>query len=131
MSNIDLSEMLGRHFKAGASATLAVTRGFEVPVGVAKLDGTRVEDWIEKPTVDIFAGMGMVVLNPDSIDVLESIVVGKDSLDIMGDLIPYFIKEGRRVEAYITDAFWYDVGSTEKYEKIDNGLIERLLTFVD
>jgi NDP-sugar pyrophosphorylase family protein len=44
----------------------------------------------------------------------------------MGDLIHFLIDEGERVEAYQTDAFWYDVGSTEKYEKLDNGLVDRL-----
>jgi NDP-sugar pyrophosphorylase family protein len=43
-----------------------------------------------------------------------------------GDLIHFLIDEGERVEAYQTDAFWYDVGSTEKYEKLDNGLVDRL-----
>ena len=30
------------------------------------------------------------------------------------------------VEAYLTDAFWYDVGSTEKYEKLGNDLVDGL-----
>jgi len=44
----------------------------------------------------------------------------------MGDLIPFLTEGGSGVDAYFTDAFWYDVGSTEKYEKIDNGLIDEL-----
>ena len=57
---------------------------------------------------------------------MEELSAGRDNLDIMGDLIHFLIDEGERVEAYQTDAFWYDVGSTEKYEKLDNGLVDRL-----
>ncbi len=45
----------------------------------------------------------------------------------MSDFIPYLIKSGRLVKSYIVDAFWYDVGSTEKYEKLTNELVQRYL----
>jgi NDP-sugar pyrophosphorylase family protein len=44
----------------------------------------------------------------------------------MGDLIPHLIAKGRRVEAYVTEDFWYDVGSTEKYEKLNSDLLEKI-----
>ena len=127
LSNIDLSQMLRQHFEARAAVTLAVTRGYEVQVGVAEVEGTTVTGWVEKPRIDIFAGIGVVVLGPESIEALKEISVGRDSVDIMGDLVPYLTENGKRVEAYVTDAFWYDLGSTEKYEKLDNGLVDSLL----
>ena len=39
LSDIDLSEMLAYHERTGAVATLAVSRGYRVPVGVAWVDG--------------------------------------------------------------------------------------------
>lgn len=45
--------------------------------------------------------------------------VERDKVEIVGYLIPFLIGKGMGVEAYLTDAFWYSVGSTENYEKID------------
>jgi len=127
LSDINLSKMLQQHFEANASVTLAVTKGYEVPIGVAKIEGTTVVDWVEKPKLDLYAGIGVIVLSPESLEALKEIAINRDAVDIMGDLIPHLIKKGKRAEAYVTDAFWYDLGSTEKYEKLDNGLVDNLL----
>lgn len=42
----------------------------------------------------------------------------------MGDVIPYLIKIGKPVYGYLSDAFWYDVVSTEAYEKLSPKLVE-------
>jgi len=129
LSNIDLSAMIKQHVKSGAIATLAVTKGYEVPVGVAEVEGTLVKDWIEKPRIDIYAGIGIVVLNVEALKALEELADERKELDIMGDLIPYLIDEKANVGAYLTNAFWYDVGSTEKYEKLNNHIVDELFKF--
>ncbi|MBS7651965.1 MAG: nucleotidyltransferase family protein [Candidatus Bathyarchaeia archaeon] len=126
LSNIDLSRMLRQHLESRSSSTLALARGFEVPVGVAELEGRSIKRWVEKPRLDIYAGIGIVALNTHVIGDLRELAAGRDELDIMGDLIPHLIKKGRRVEAYVTEDFWYDVGSTEKYEKLNSDLIEAI-----
>ena len=129
LSDIDLSAMVGQHVESGSVATLAVSDGFEVPVGVADVEGKVVRGWVEKPRMDICAGIGVVALSPVALGALKELAVGREGLDLMGDLVPFLLDRGERVEAYLTDAFWYDVGSTEKYEKIDNGLVDKLFTF--
>jgi len=131
LSDIDLSAMLQLHFESGSAATLAVTKGYEVPVGVADVVGTSVRGWVEKPRIDLYAGIGIVALSVNALGMLGELFVGRDEVDLMGDLIPYLLEKGKSVEAYLTDAFWYDVGSTEKYEKLDNGLVDRLFNFMD
>jgi len=127
LSDIDLSAMVRQHVENGSVATLAVAKGFQVPVGVADVDGIRVRGWVEKPLIDLNAGIGIVALNSEALGKLEALVDGRKEVDLMGDLVPFLIEGGKRVDAYFTDAFWYDVGSTEKYEKIDNGQVDRLL----
>jgi len=129
LSDIDLSEMVKQHVESESVATLAVTNGFEVPVGVAEIEGRNIKSWVEKPMIDIFAGIGIVALSPLALKSLKELSLSRKKVDIMGDLIPFLLKNGDRVEAYLTDAFWYDVGSTEKYERIDNGLIDKLFNF--
>ncbi|MFX0209900.1 MAG: nucleotidyltransferase family protein [Candidatus Hodarchaeota archaeon] len=126
LSNIDLSEMVRQHVESGSVATLALTNGFEVPVGVADVKGRDVIGWVEKPRINIYAGIGVVALSTAALGALKELAVGMKKLDLMGDLIPFLIGRGEMVQAYITDAFWYDVGSLEKYEKIDNDTIDKL-----
>jgi mannose-1-phosphate guanylyltransferase len=111
---------------SGAEATLAVARGFEVPIGLANVEGRTVKGWVEKPRIDLYAGISIVVLDRDAVEPLRVLSANRGNIDIMGELIPYLIGKGRRVEVYVTDRFWYDVGSTEKYEKLDNDLIDRI-----
>ncbi len=54
----------------------------------------------------------------------------KRVLDIMGDLVPHLIRMGEPVYPFISDAFWYDVGSLEKYEKLTDGVLEEKLSFL-
>jgi len=130
LSNIDLREMLTQHEETGAAATLALARGYNVPVGVAKVKGDSVVSWAEKPAMDIHVGIGILALDAKVLGELPSLVENRRELDIMGDLIPYLLGRGDSVRAYVTDGFWYDVGSIEKYEKLDNGSVERHFSFL-
>jgi len=128
LSDIDLSEMVGQHVESGSAATLAMANGFSIPVGVAEVEGRVVKSWVEKPKIDVYAGIGIVALSPVALGALKELAISRERIDIMGDLISFLLERGEKVEAYLTDAFWYDVGSTEKYEKIDNGLIDKLFS---
>jgi mannose-1-phosphate guanylyltransferase len=48
----------------------------------------------------------------------------------MRDFIPYLLEAGHPVGAYITDAFWYDMGSLERYERFENQHLSRELSFL-
>ena len=55
---------------------------------------------------------------------------GRRSIDIMGDLLPHLIGAGRPVRAYVTSAFWYDMGSTEAHEKLRPEVVDEALGFL-
>ena len=50
-----------------------------------------------------------------------------EELDLMRDLLSSLVKNGRLVKGYVTDAFWYDVGSIERYEKLSDDVMEKHL----
>jgi mannose-1-phosphate guanylyltransferase len=52
------------------------------------------------------------------------------SFDLMGDVISYLVQSGRRVEAYLTDAFWYDVGSIERFERLSPEKLSEVMGFL-
>ena len=130
ISNINLRKMVAQHQKENATATLALSRGYQIRVGMAEINGRDIVGWKEKPTLDICAGIGILALNASAIQELEQIYLNEPSqveFDIMSDFIPYLIREKKSVQSYLTNAFWYDVGSTERYEKLENSVIEQAL----
>jgi mannose-1-phosphate guanylyltransferase len=128
LSNIDLKDMARQHIETCAHVTLAVSRGYRLPVGVVELDGLRVVDVREKPTVEAPVGIGILLLRAETLEVLEGISEKHSGmeLDLMSHLLPELTAEGKPVYAYTTERFWYDVGSTEKYEKLDNNVVDKL-----
>jgi mannose-1-phosphate guanylyltransferase len=101
LTDVDISSMYKEHMAKDAIATLAVSKKYQVRVGIAKIENERIIGLQEKPTLDF--------------------------LDVMSDLIPHLIGEGNNVQAYSHDSFWYDVGSTERYEKLDYDQVEKYL----
>ena len=130
LSNIDLTELMVKHQKKKAAATLALAHGYQVPVGVAEVEGEMVTHWVEKPRLDFYAGIGILALDSQSFGDLLRLTEDHKELDITRDLIPYIVNSGKPIYAYITDSFWYDVGSLEKYEKLDDGILERNFSFL-
>ncbi|MEM3684446.1 MAG: nucleotidyltransferase family protein [Conexivisphaerales archaeon] len=134
LTKLDLKKMLQQHWNDSSVATLAVAKGFRVPVGVAKMHGKRISSFEEKPEIDINVGVGIMALEGKGLRLLEEIhrTKNSDSIDIMGDLLTTLIKRREKVEGFVFDDFWLDVGSIEAYEKVDpkkfdemfSGLIE-------
>mgnify|MGYP001072357833 CR=1 FL=1 len=123
LSNVNLTEMLREHLSSNAQATVALGRGYQIPVGVAELNGSRVVKLVEKPTLHLLVGIGILALEGDVLTDLEGLHSEGKEVDLMRDLLPILMKNDRPVRGYVTDAFWYDVGSTERYEKLnDNSL---------
>jgi len=127
ISDINLTEMMERHRQRRAVATLALSRGYQVRVGVAEITGGDVTGWTEKPTLEINVGTGILILDASALQELEWLSERHANLDIMSHLIPRLIEKGEVVHAYVTNAFWYDVGSADRYEKLDNNVIDKYL----
>ena len=128
LSNIDLSDLIKHHRKNKAKATLAVASGYQVPVGVVEVNGDRVINMVEKPWLNIYATIGILTIEYEVLDILRDIA--KEDLDIMSDYIPELIHRGYEVYSYKFSGFWYDIGSTEKYEKLDGHLVDELFAEV-
>lgn len=131
LSNIDLSGMLRFHREKGSVATVGLARKFAVRVGVADLDGDgKIKGFIEKPELEKPVNIGILILEGKTFDILGELARNKNDIDLSGDVIPTLIERGQPVYGYVSDCFWYDVGSTERYEKLDNGLVDEKLGFL-
>jgi len=132
VSNIDLGGMLRFHREQGAAATIALAPRFVVNVGVAEMDGPWIRRFKEKPELPSAVSIGILVLDGSVLEEMEALHGrgGFESFDIMGDVVQYLVERGGKVAGYVTDSFWYDVGSIERYEKLSNDRISEELGYL-
>lgn len=130
LSCIRLDMLMAQHIESGAAATLVLSKGYEIPVGVASLDGRRIVKLKEKPKMDIYVTVGILSLYTGSLrEILPQL--NRAGLDIMKDMLPMLIDKGKDVEAFITEDEWYDIGSVERYEKLKPEIVDRLIERIE
>ncbi len=129
VTNMDLRDLLSHHKKRKSAGTVALSSKFQIAVGLADLDENgRIREFIEKPELEKPVSIGILVLEGDTLENIERLKKDRPQLDLMGDVIPNLIEIGKPVYSYLTDAFWYDVGSTEAYEKLDRQTVDEKLS---
>jgi len=137
LSSIDLGKMWSEHISAGAACTVALAKDYPIRVGVAELgpDG-GLKGFVEKPMLGRPVSIGIFCANKRIIDVIDDLRREKRSegeklnIDLTADVIPSLIERGDVVKGFLTDSFWYDVGSLERYEKLSNDVVEKELSFL-
>jgi mannose-1-phosphate guanylyltransferase len=128
LTNMNLKDLLRYHRNKRSWATVALASGFTVRVGLADIDDKgKILGFVEKPTLEKPVSVGIAVLKGETLGDMEIIKKEKRELDLMKDVIPYLIKVGKPVYGYVSDAFWYDVLSTEAYEKLSPKLVDEKL----
>lgn len=118
LKDIDLDEMYLSHKENQASATIALTT-VEDPsaYGVAKLQGNKILEFIEKPKKEEapsnLINSGLYILEPD---VINYVPQGNEPVSIEKDVFPKLAKEGK-LFGYHFAGQWFDTGNFERYEK--------------
>jgi mannose-1-phosphate guanylyltransferase len=131
LTNLNVKEMIEYHKKRKALATVALASGFSVRVGLAEVDDEgRIRGFVEKPVLEKPVSIGVVVLNGKVLEYMEKLRKEAEEFDLMGNVIPYLIENNEPVYGYLSKAFWYDVGSTEAYEKLNPRMVEELMSFL-
>ena len=130
LSDVNLRDLINHHISSNSMATLVLADKYQVPVGVAKISGGSIVELWEKPFLDINVTIGILALNVGILDELNESYGDRPEVDIMGDLIPYMIKSGFKVSPYLHRGFWYDVGSVERFEKLDINLLEKIYEYI-
>lgn len=130
LAPLNINELIDYHVDKNADLTLVITKRYQVPVGVARVDSEyRVVEMVEKPELDINATVGIAVAEPSIFEQNIESELGY-SFDFMGDLVPLLIKKGYRIYGYIYTGKWFDVGSLERYKKINSYDLEVFNNFL-
>ncbi|HET7235089.1 MAG TPA: NDP-sugar synthase [Actinomycetota bacterium] len=124
LTDLDLTAMMALHRDREAAATIALHHVEDArPYGLVPMDADgRVLEFREKPDElvpgDINAGT--YVLEPDALEGWEP---GR-TLSIEREIFPALIRQGRPLYGFVSDAYWMDLGTPEKYLRAHVDLLD-------
>lgn len=129
LSDLDITRLVKVHTEKQADATLVLSKGYALPVGVAKVKGGRVVAMEEKPELDVSVTTGCMALGLRAMRI-ASRAPRRPKSDLMSDLIPELLRRKSIVAAYYTKGLWHDIGTITSYEEINSGLRDEMLPFL-
>jgi mannose-1-phosphate guanylyltransferase len=127
LSDLNITDLLKLHRSKDAGVTLVLSRNYTLPVGVAKVENGLVKSFKEKPSMELSVTTGCMVITRKALRSLRKL---RGRADLMTHFIPETVDANERVAAYYVDGFWYDVGTTEAYERLDGRWIDTHLRFL-
>ncbi|HLC68522.1 MAG TPA: nucleotidyltransferase family protein [Candidatus Bilamarchaeaceae archaeon] len=114
ISNIAVKRIVDFHRKNKTVATIALLRhATKIDFGVVELQGHAVKVLREKPVVESYISIGMYVFEPEVFQYI------KEKEDFARHIFPRLLKEGKRINGYVTEGRWHDVGLMSDYEKLN------------
>jgi dTDP-glucose pyrophosphorylase len=113
LTSIDFKQLLTFHQDQKSDATMCVREyDFEVPFGVAEIDGTRLTGISEKPVQRFFVNAGIYLLNPSVL----SMVPKNEPFD-MPELFKRVLARGMNAAAFPLREYWMDIGRISDFEQ--------------
>lgn len=124
LTDLDLTAMAAFHRERGADVTIALHRVEDArPFGLVSAEtGGRVRAFREKPT-ELVGGLinaGTYVLDPRVLRRWE----GGTRVNIEREVFPALIADGAVVLGFVSDAYWLDLGTPEKYLQAHADLLD-------
>ena len=127
ITNVDLTKMLDFHENHKKWATILLSKGWQIRVGTAETDEQNlITKFVEKPVLPLLINTGISVLEPNVFDFLRSFNP-EESIDLSKDIFPYFVQNSNIMAYTQQDCFWEDIGSIERYERLDHEMITEVM----
>jgi len=126
-SDIDLTAMVSLHREKKASVSIALTPVEDPTIyGMVETDDEgRVKRFVEKPSWDrVTTNMinaGIYIMEPSILSYIAPNVFSMFERDVL----PPLLEEGQAVYSYPSEAYWIDIGTPEKYLKLNHDLLHR------
>jgi len=114
LTNLDLADMLKSHKKSGAIATIALYKSrMPLEYGVAKVEGSSVVGFVEKPLLEHLYNTAIYIFEPQIFDYI------KEKEDFAKDVFPRLLASKKKINAYVFEDVWFDIGRVSDYERLD------------
>jgi len=113
LTDLNYQDLIRNHKASESLATIAVSkRWIDIDYGVPHLTAeSTIEKYEEKPKIEYNVGTGICVFEPE---VLNYITPG-ERLDLP-NLLEKLFSDGKKVNAYVHEGYWYDIGRPADYE---------------
>ncbi len=126
-TDIDITAMTDLHCEKKASASIALTPVEDPTIyGVVETDaGNRVKRFVEKPSWDevttnmINAGIYILELE------ILNYIPPKVFFTFERNVFPAALERGEAIYGYPSEAYWIDIGTPEKYLRLNHDLLQR------
>lgn len=113
LTKTNFEALLKFHEEEKAEATMCVREyDFQVPYGVVRLDGTRIQAIDEKPVHTFYVNGGIYVLNPSALELIP-----KNSAFDMPSVFSRLAELDRKASAYALREYWLDIGRSDDFER--------------
>jgi NDP-sugar pyrophosphorylase family protein len=127
LTTLDYQRLIDFHRASGAWVTIAAHRKpVDIDLGVLRIEGNEVVDYIEKPKYVYPVSMGVYVVDRRALGHIPS----NGHFDFP-ELVLRLLAEKRKVACFESDALWLDIGRREDYaaaQEIFEGNQHRFLT---
>ena len=113
ISDIDFTDLLDRHERSGADATVATTAYQQtIPFGVVKQADGKILEISERPTSNVDICAGIYVLSPAALAHLPD-----GQRHDMPELLNALNSADRKIISYAIECDWADIGTIEDYQR--------------
>ncbi len=129
IADLDLTALISTHRQSKADATLVLSKGYSLPVGIAEVRDGMVESFKEKPLLDMSVATGCVLVGSKAMSLISKIA-GPKKTDLMTHFIPALLSSGGKVAAFYTTKEWHDIGTITGFEKLNAELGDRPLKYM-
>jgi len=121
LTTLDYSKLVDFHREREAILTVAACkREIEIDLGVIEVEGRKIVNYSEKPTMNYLVSMGIYVYEPEILSYIEP----GEYLDFP-DLVMRLLQKRESVCVYKSEDYWLDIGRREDYEKAIKEFEER------
>jgi NDP-sugar pyrophosphorylase family protein len=125
LTDANISKIINFHNEKKATVTLTLTE-VEDPTAfgliLTEKDG-RVRRFLEKPSWDMVVAKtinaGIYVVDPN---IFEKVPAGEE-YSFERQLFPNLLEEGAPIYGYLSNAYWVDIGSPEKYKEAHQAIL--------
>lgn len=113
LTDLNLHGLVEFHHTHANDVTLALANRKQlIDFGVVRLDGAgRFHAWDEKPVLEYLVSMGIYVMDPKVLAMLED-----NKFLNLPDYITSLHESGTRIGGYVHEGYWLDIGRREDYE---------------
>jgi NDP-sugar pyrophosphorylase family protein len=113
LTDLRFEDLVRYHCEQRAAATVSLApRKVELDFGLVEVgESKNVVGWREKPTLEYLVSMGIYALDSSVIP-----TVPRGVKYDFPELVRQLLADGQRVQAYVHDGYWLDIGRPQDYE---------------